>query len=344
MRMKHISAATMQEAMQIAKRELGEDAVLLETRKQGKEGITVVFAVDEEEELRFDDLDFSDTEPFTPEIPRATTAAPLVDHPAFDVLEDALATHAVPNELRTRLMQLARRQHIPAGGLLDVAEILLAETLKQLLVFKPMGTAAPIPPAKALMLVGPHGAGKTSAIAKLATELTLHKRRVVLISADNERMGATDTLQSLADLLGCECQIADSRSELKELVKQYLGQAWVLVDSAGANIYEFQQLKALGELATLQGIEPILTYPAGMDREEAQEMAGVFSFLSIERMIVTRLDASRRLGNVFATLTAGGYALANFSQSASPSEACTPASAPALARLMLRQARERVAH
>ena len=31
------------------------------------------------------------------------------------------------------------------------------------------------------------------------------------------------------------------------------------------NIYEFQQLKALGELAGLQGIEPILTCPAGMD-------------------------------------------------------------------------------
>ncbi len=343
MRMKHISAPTMQEALQIAKRELGEDAVLLDTKKHGASGITVVFAVDDEEPVRFDDIDFTLPEPFTPEpLPRAASGD--VSHPVHELLREAMAYHAVPTGLATQLLTRIAGQRIPPGALIDVAETTLAEALGALLVFKPLATAAIIPPAQVLMLVGPHGAGKTSAIAKIATELTLHKRRVVLVSADNERIGATDTLQGLADLLGCECRIADTRAELKDIVKHYLGQAWVLVDSAGANIYEFRQLKALGELAGLQGVEPILTCPAGMDKEEAQELAGVFSFLPIERMLVTRLDATRRLGSLFSTLSAGGYALANFSQSASPSEACSPASAPALARLMLRQVRERVTH
>ena len=344
MRMRHINAATMQEALQIAKRELGDDAVLLETKKNGAQGITVVFAVDDEEPVSFDDIDFSVPEPvFEPEIPLPATARDI-SHPVHELLREAIAYHAVPAPLATKLLTRMAGQHIPPGALIDVAETMLAEALGALLVFKPLATAAVIPPSQLVMLVGPHGAGKTSAIAKLATELTLHKRRVVLISADNERIGATDTLQGLAELLGCECQIVDTRAELKDVVKQYLGQAWVLVDSAGANIYEFKQLKALGELAGLQGVEPILTCAAGMDREEAQELAGGFSFLPIERVVVTRLDAARRLGSLFAVLTAGGYGLANFSQSASPSEACLPASAPALARLMLRQIRERVTH
>lgn len=344
MRMKQITAPTMQDALAIAKRELGDDAVLLDTRKNNGSSITVVFAVDESDPIRFDELPDMPEPDFTPDIKRATNAGPAITHPAFDILQEAFTYHALPVPLAQSLLKQAQSQHIPAGALMDVAETMLAEALGKILVFKPVATAAPIPPAKVLMLVGPHGAGKTSAIAKLATELTLHKRRVVLVSADNERMGATDTLQTLAELLKCQCSVLDTRNELKDLAQKYLGQAWVLVDSTGANIYEFKQLKALGELATLQQIEPILTCPAGMDKEEALEMAGVFDFLPIERMIVTRLDASRRLGSLFGAMTAGGYALANFSQSASPSEACLPASAPALARLMLRHARERITH
>lgn len=344
MRMKHIQAATMQEALQIAKRDLGDDAVLLETKKNNGSGITVVFAIDESDPFSFDDLPPMPEPDFTPEIPRATAASAGIEHPAFELIDEALVYHAVPLELAAALRKQLRAQYVAPGALIEVAENLLAEALGKVLAFKPIGTGAPIAPLKALMLVGPHGAGKTSALAKLATELTLHRQRVVLVSADNERMGATDTLQSLADLLRCEFQIADTRAELKELVGRYLGQAWVLIDSPGANIYEFKQLKALGELASLQNVEPVLTCPSGMDREEAAELAAVFDFLPIERMIMTRLDATRRLGCLFSALTAGGYALANFSQSASPSEACSPASAPALARLMLRHTRERTTH
>lgn len=339
MRMKHITAATMQEAMAIAKRDLGDDAVLLDTKKNNGTSVTVVFAIDEIAPIIFDDMPEL-PQPTSFDIPRANVTGTVISHPAFPIIREALGYHAVPRELSERIMKQVQSQHIPAGELYEVAEKLLAEALGQILVFKPIASAAPVPPAKALMLVGPHGAGKTLAIAKLATELTLHKQRIVLLSADTERLGAADTLQSLAGLLGCECRIVTNRQELKEATKQYLGHAWVLVDSAGANIYEFKQLKALGELAGLADIEPILTCPAGLDPYEAQEMASVFDFLPIERMILTKLDATRRLGSVFATLGAGGYAVANLSQSASPTEACLPASAPALSRLMLRQAKE----
>ncbi len=105
--------------------------------------------------------------------------------------------------------------------------------------------------------------------------------------------------------------------------------------------YEFKELKALGEIAGLQGIEPILTCPAGLDANEAAEMASVFSFLPIERMLITRTDAVRRLSGVFAALSASGYAMCNMSSSAAPSDACTALSPAGLSRLMLRHVRER---
>lgn len=365
MRMKQITAPTMQEALHIARRDLGDEAVLLETRKlSGGRGVTVVFAVDEEEENSFAHPTAANTKippipvnipsrtfneeishkPRAKSVPATSPTATSLPHPAHDLIAHELLAHAMPEELAERMMQTVRLQKIPSAPLQDAAETLLSQALSTHLKFHPIHTGDKHYPARALMFIGPHGAGKTSTIAKLATQLTLAKKRVVLISTDMEHMGAAEAMQALSDLLKCELHRFDKRALLREMVKQTLGDAWVLIDSAGVNIYEFAQMKKLGELAGLQGIEPILTCPAGMDAEEAQEMAGVFSFLPIERVIVTRTDATRRLSSLFSVLSAGGYALSNMTSSTSPSDACTAMSAPALSRLILRRARERVTH
>ena len=371
MRMKQISAPTMQEALNLARRELGDEAVLLETRKlAGGKGITVVFAVDEEDPNLFmrDEADDEAADaafarsiipPAAPLLkpqpkpankptkvapPAATSKPSSGTHPALELIAQALQAQAAPPAIIENILQTARAKKLPAGTLIDIAENALADALTKQFQYKPIQTAEKNYPNRALMLVGPNGAGKTTAIAKLATQLTLAKRRVVLISTDTERMGATETMQGLSDILKCELHVINKRALLRELVKQSLGEAWVLIDSFGVNIYEFKQMKALGELAGLQGIEPILTCQTGMDAQEAEEMAGVFSFLPIERILVTRTDATRRLSSIFAVLNAGGYALSNMTGSSSPTDACIPLSAPALSRLILRRARERATH
>lgn len=348
MRMKQIHAADMADAMRTARDELGEDAVLLDTKKVAGAGLIVTFAVPERDPVSFDDLFDDEADGYAdegyddaPAIPRAVSARAEIDHPAYELVREVLAHHQLPELLNERLMRRLKQVNFMPGALVDVAEAVLAEILQAELVFAPIGTNTRVP-ERALMLVGTHGAGKTSAIAKLATELTLNKQQVAIISCDNERMGATDTLAGLCALLKCDFHVAEDRAAIKPILKQYEGRAWVLIDSTGINIYEFQQLKALGEIAGLSAVEPILTCPAGMDAAEATEMAGVLDFLSIERMIATKIDATRRLSSIFAAVSAGGLALANISSSAKPTQACSPASSAALARLMLRHVRERL--
>lgn len=346
MKLKKINATSMQEAMAMARQQLGEDAVLLESKKIAGGGVVVTFAIEAEDVPLYDDplVDPSILDSTSFHIPRAAATGTEITHPAVGMIAEALSEHNVPLALAEKILMRLHSAHFPPDTLIDATETALADALNAIIAFKPIATAAPVAPHKAIMLVGTHGAGKTSAIAKFATELTLHKKRVVLISSDNERLGAADTLESLARLLTCDFHLAEDRTSLKPLIKQYLGQAWILIDTAGVNVYEFKQLKALGELATLQDIEPILTCPVGIDPFEAQETASVLGFLNIERMIVTRADAARRLSSLFAALTAGGLALANISSSASPSDACTPMSGAGLSRLMLRATREKLTH
>jgi flagellar biosynthesis protein FlhF len=348
MKMKQISGATIQEALAIARRELGDDAVLLETKKNTKgKGVVVTFAIDGPDENLFDDEPFNDNAailPFSPDIARATTAKVEIDHPALGLITEAFEYHQVPLALAQRLLTTLHKISLKPDALIEVAQAALADALAENIAFQPIATATKVIPKRAMMLVGPHGAGKTSTIAKLATELTLQKQPVVLISTDMERMGGAESLAKLADIIRCEFFTCETRAELKSLLASHQGNAWMLIDTAGANIYEFAPMRALGELASLQGVEPILTCPAGMDADEAQEMAGVFDFLNIERMIVTRLDAVRRLKSVFAVLTTGGYALSNLTNSAVPTDACQALSPVALSRLMLRHAHERLTH
>ena len=346
MKMKRISAATLKDAMELARRELGEDSILIDTKKNPAGGLIVTFAVDQEDEKLFDDepvQTFADSIYFQPEIPKPAAAKVELSHPAHDIIAEVIAYHAIPAPLGDALMRHVERTPLKPDSLLEVAQTALAQALTSHVKFQPLVTNA-APTGRAVMLVGPHGAGKTSTIAKIATELTLHKKRILLISTDTERLGGPESLQLLAGMLKCEFAVCESRAKLKSLVTAAQGKIWVLIDSSGANIYEFSQLKALGELAGLQGIEPILTCPAGMDSAEAVEMASVFNFLNMERMIVTRLDAVRRLGSVFAALSTGGYALSNFTDSAIPTDPCHTLSAAALARLMLRHVRERMEH
>lgn len=346
MRMKQISAATIQEALATARRELGDDAVLLETKKSTKgKGVTVTFAVDGPDESLFEPEDLNDNiASFTPQIVRPTAPKVEIDHPAIGLITEAFEYHGLPTALVQKLMRTLYKIRLKPDALIEVAQTALADALTETMAFQPIATAVKTPPKRAMMFVGPHGAGKTSTIAKLATELTMQGQQVVLVSTDMERLAGTEALQKLTSILKCDFYTAETRAALKILLQQYLGKAWLLIDSTGANIYEFGPMKALGEFASLQDVEPILVCPAGMDSDEAGEMAGVFDFLSIERMIVTRLDATRRLKSVFTTILAGGYAFSNASHSASPSDACQPLSPAALSRLMLRHVRERMTH
>lgn len=350
MKMKRISAATVADAMTLARKELGDDAVLLETQKSPKgKGVIVTFAIEVEKEVAtfLDDEEPlienpADIIPFSPQIRKPDVSKVEVAHPALALAIEALNYHGVPEELRKKLVATLNKIRLKPDALIDVAETALADAFTQLLSFQPLSTAVPTPPPKALMFVGPHGAGKTSTIAKLATEIALKKLPLAIVSTDRERLAGTDALAKLAEIIGCRFDICDSRAKLKSALAMHVGASWLLIDTSGANIYEFKHMKSLGELATLQGIEPILTCPAGMDADEAREMASVFDFLSIERMIITRLDATRRLNGIFAALATGSYAFSNYSQSASPTDPCQPLTPIALARLMLRHERERL--
>lgn len=319
----------MQEAMQIARRELGDDAIMLRSdKKAGK--VVVTFGIDEPEEAVAPPMNFAP--------PTAQVAAPRrEDHATLQLIEQTLKWHGISERLSRSLLTAAQAFSGHKRGSIDDTEALLAETLEATFKFAPI---THIPPTKPIMLVGTPGAGKTFAIAKLAANAVKRKAKLRIITTDDSRAAAYDQLAAFTQILGVPLEMAEDAEALSKALTRAQGNE-VLIDTAGCNPYHFEELKQLGELARLRLIEPVLVLPLGIDAAEAQEIAGVFSFLDIERLLISRTDCARRFGGVLAAMEASDYALSNISNSLRVADGCPVLTSATLAQLLLRPIRER---
>ncbi len=358
MRMKQIIAKDMKEAMLIARETLGEDAVLLTSQKQaGSKSIVVTFAIEEEAyEEQFDSAHeaaaSNDNQVASPSAAKAATTpaqpakkthlqVPRSSYPAYDLLLSIMKYHRMPENLFIHLTALLDKIELPDQLSYDSCESIMAQLLASHVALRPLDLQGNLQ-TRALMFVGPHGVGKTSLVAKYATQAHLAGLPVMLFTTDNERLAGTAMLEPVQKLLGCELMIVENRTQLRNLIKSQLGKALLLIDSPGVNMYHFQQMKTLGEFASLADVEPILTIAAGMDTDEALELASVFSFLNIERFALTRADSARHFSSIFSLL-GEGYALAAISDNSKVSEIAKPASHALLAQLICAHIKERMA-
>ncbi len=328
MRMKQIEAPSMQEAMQIARRTLGVDAVMLRSDKKPT-GIVVTFGVEELDAL------IEDTAP--PMQFKHPSMIKNQDHATIQLIEKTLAWHGISQRLIKTISTTAQAYASSKRGTLDEAETLLSETLSAILTFKPISSINTLKP---IMLVGTPGAGKTFAISKLMADAVKRKAKLRVITTDSSRAAAYDQLAAFTQIMNISLEMADNPEILSRALTNAQG-CEVLIDTAGCNPYHFEELKQLGELAKLRLIEPVLVLPLGIDAAEAQEVAGVFGFLDIERFFISRTDCARRFGGVLAAMETGDYALSNVSDSLKVADGCPALTPKKLAQLLLRPTRER---
>ncbi|WP_027284400.1 flagellar biosynthesis protein FlhF [Rubritepida flocculans] len=259
MRVRVFQGRSASQALAAVREALGEEAVVLGTRRVG--GIVEVTAALEVEEPLL--------------IP---PGAPLT--PAD--LPPALARHNMPSPLALRL-----------------AAAPLPEALGEALAFAPLPTERPI------LLVGPPGAGKTLTCAKLAARATMAGQPPLVVTADGARAGAVEQLAAFTRLLRLTLAVAAQPEVLaKSLRRREPGQP-AFLDGFGCDPFDAAQAARLHRLIEAAEATPVLVLPAGLDAEEAEELARAFHLLGARHMIATRLDVARRLGGILAAASVG---------------------------------------
>ncbi|MFN0102140.1 MAG: hypothetical protein ACKV2U_08630 [Bryobacteraceae bacterium] len=328
MRLKSYFVYTMEEALQMAKVELGEDAMLvdskpLQTHSGNRARIEVVFSApaapppppkvqplpsplasnanDGLRRFRGELTNLLDALSRNPDGKRLEPLTPA--RPQLDALRARLLLSEVPvlavdeilHVCRPTLEGLALRNAIdPAEAGTSVLPLLAAEWPHPV---KPESDAARI-----LAFVGPAGSGKTAAIAKLAFRLGVSQSRPVsVLSIDNLRIGASDQLAHICSLLGVPFQSLDYGAALNPAVAANAHRGLVLIDTPGYGSSNTDVMEeTAGHLARIDSLECHLVLPATQRYAELRRQYRRFSPFAPSRLLFTRLDETEFFGPAWA--------------------------------------------
>ncbi|MEX0583463.1 MAG: AAA family ATPase [Sneathiella sp.] len=248
--------------------------------------------------------------------------------PKMDLLVQSMAFHGIPTQLAERLCRMALSVKT------DDTAMALAAALDNHFNYSSRISGRKAP----LILVGPPGVGKTATIAKFAAAAKMEGRTVQLVTTDTKRAGAIEQLQAYTDILEFDLNVAESAAELKALIqrKTQAGSADILIDTGGINAYDDDEVANLTKYIIAARAEPIVVLAAGTDTAEMSDTAETFASLGARRMIVTRLDTTRRYGGIFTAAQTANLSFSYASVSSSVANGLHIINPVNLARLLLR--------
>jgi flagellar biosynthesis protein FlhF len=170
----------------------------------------------------------------------------------------------------------------------------------------------PVERSGALALIGPPGSGKTTTLSKLAARYVLEQdpANLVLISADDERLGSHEQLRSLGRVLGARVEIATDPGALEARIKALPGRM-ILIDTPGA---AGRDSDAAARFAALRSrcaaLQLMLVLPSSAQSGVVDEAVSHFGPEVSHCCTLTRLDEAVSLGGVLSALVRSQLPLA----------------------------------
>lgn len=246
--------------------------------------------------------------------------------PLFRSWEQKLGRHGLTPRLIRALVDEANDY----GARGDEVEQ-LAHALSRTLRFAPLNILRDVP----IMLIGQTGAGKTSSAAKIAASAAAQGGRLAFISADVGRAGAIEQMQTYADALDTRFWAVEEPRQVAQIMRQERPGEGIILDTPGVSPFASADVSAVRAFREALGAEMILVIPASGDVGEHTDWVSAFADLGVRRCIITKFDASRRIGAAISACYQSGMALAYFSEAPFIADGLIDAQPDYLARRLL---------
>jgi len=318
MKLKSYFANTVEEAISMARREMGPDAMLVNSKRSAAEAshlgaYEVVCATD-------NTIRPQEEESGGGQISQRTLPQPPIDRLSREV-----------SGLKEQMERLARtlaRSGVGMAGIASDPELFRAFTtltdaeIDADLAYEvigrmhsPVSTEAlrtglaalvnvdatlgcPGAPARMVALVGPPGAGKTTSLVKLAARYGIASRKPSqILTVDTYRIAAADQLRSYAAILGIGCQVLETTAALAQAIAEHQQKDLIFIDTPGLSETEMDSFEELaGFLATYQGMDTHLVLPASMRAADMKRIVQQYEIFAPRKLLFTRLDETRTCG------------------------------------------------
>lgn len=286
MRLKTFSAQTMSDAMALVRADMGPDAIIVATDGRDGADYRITAAIE-------------DASPIPEAVAEEASAPDPVARDAY--LRHVLIAHGLPVNL-VRIVMNALAQFPDAE-----AHVALAAAIDMLGGFLPLDIRAPLKP---ILLAGAPGAGKTIVAAKLAAQAKLAGRKPYVATTDTKRAGGIQQLEAYTRILGIDLVTLDTPEKLAAEARTIKAADIAIIDTAGVNAFDADDMASLDARTKLIDAEPMLVLAAGGDALDCADIAATFRDIGTKRMIVTRIDMTRRLGSILSAMIGGRIAIA----------------------------------
>jgi flagellar biosynthesis protein FlhF len=367
MRLKSYFAATVEAALNLARQELGPEAMLVDSRRTGPDSrhlgdYEVVCAV------------FPETTPANaPALPAAprnpAPAAPyraqsidklsqevselkrymermattmshagtgfnnLRAHPeladSFALLSAAEIDPAICHEIVRKLGEAAENA--------DLNSLLAAEVDRRLAVDSRLGRSGA---RQAVMaLVGPPGCGKTTTLVKLAAQYGLATRRPTqILSLDTYRVGAADQLRSYAAILGIGFQLLETTAALAQSLEEHRQKDLILIDTPGFGRHDLDGAEDMARfISTHPEIDTHLVLAASTKAADLTKTAELYRVFRPDKLLFTKLDETTTFGPILNLIAQTGKPVSFMAYGQQIPEDLESAAKPTLVELILRK-------
>ena len=164
------------------------------------------------------------------------------------------------------------------------------------------------------LLIGPSGAGKTSAVAKLASHYRLEQRRsVALITFDMYRETAVEQVRRYAKVVGVPFACAVSARQVHEGLRRHTRVDLVLIDMPGIGRRDLALAHELRLLLPKEAVTTHLVLQASTREQELCRITRRLSDLPQLRLLFTKLDETESFGTIFEVAHQTGVPLSYWS-------------------------------
>jgi flagellar biosynthesis protein FlhF len=168
---------------------------------------------------------------------------------------------------------------------------------------------------KIAAFVGPPGCGKTTTLVKLAVNYGLSGRRpVLLLSMDTFRVGAADQLRAYAAILGVGCQVLDTVTALAQALEENRGKELILIDTPGLGADDIEYASELARfLSTRRDVDSHLVLSSSTKPADLTRMVDRFEVFRPQNLLFTRMDETGSFGPIFSEAARTSKPLSFFS-------------------------------
>lgn len=336
MKIKKFLAPNMSEAMKQIRVELGDNAVILNSKVVQQKGflglvkkrkIEVIAAIDPEVKGNANVVKKRKEEPVQFQLPKVekeknvpnqenihhelTELKKVVHHLSkFSNLE----YHQFPGSIQSFLRKLSD-QEVDQNIIMNVGDHLyekwkLSEHEPSIALLNKWGETFLInnissysfgsTTKKYVNLVGPTGVGKTTTLAKMAAEAVLEKKKkIAFITTDTYRIAAIEQLKTYATLLNVPVEVVYKQSDFQKAIEKFIDFDCIFIDTAGRNYREIQYIEELKNLIDFEeDIETLLTLSLTMKENDMIEIVDSFQNINVDKFLFTKIDETKTYGSM----------------------------------------------